>query len=308
MSTPKIVLFYVFTPLADPEAVRLWQHALAERYGLTGRVIVSSQGINATVGGDVWDLKQYAKVTRSYAPFRGADITWSDGAGNDFPRLSVKVRPELVTFKAPDDIVVTESGVQGGGVPLAPDALHSLVAERGDDVVLFDGRNAMEAEIGRFRDAVVPDVGTTRDFLDELDSGRFDHLKDKAVVTYCTGGIRCEVLSVLMRNRGFQEVYQLEGGIVKYGEAFGNSGLWEGSLYVFDNRMHVEFDENAESLGRCTLCGERTPVFVNCTVESCREQFLECEGCAAASDDHPCPACRASGAPRQAVVTDRTGA
>ena len=188
MSVAKIVLFYVFTPLSDPEAVRLWQHALAERHGLTGRVIVSSQGINATLGGDVADLKQHMKVTKSYAPFRGADVKWSTGTGNDFPRLSVKVRDELVTFNAPDDIVVTQEGVQGGGEHLKPGALHKLVDSRGDDVVFFDGRNAMEAEIGRFRDAVVPQTDTTRDFLDELDSGKYDHLKDKAVVTYCTGG------------------------------------------------------------------------------------------------------------------------
>src|SRR5690625_1863621 len=262
MSVPKIVLFDVFTPLPDPEAVRLWQHALAERHGLTGRVIVSAQGINATLGGDVKDLKQYIKVTKSYRPFRGADVKWSTGSGNDFPRLSVKVRDELVTFGAPDDLTVTEEGVQGGGAHLKPGALHRLIDSRGDDVVLFDGRNAMEAQIGRFRGAVVPETDTTRDFLAELDSGKYDHLKDRAVVTYCTGGIRCEVLSVLMRNRGFREVYQLEGGIVRYGETFGDAGLWDGSLYVFDNRMHMEFGTGAESLGTCVGCDARTPQFV----------------------------------------------
>lgn len=291
MATPKIVLFYVFTPLADPEAVRLWQHALAERLSLTGRVIVSTQGINATLGGDVWDLKQYAKITRSYGPFRGADIKWSDGHGGDFPRLSVKVRNELVTFDAPDDIVVTEDGVRGGGTHLSPEAVHALVAERGDDVVFFDGRNAMEAEIGRFKDAVVPDVDTTRDFLAQLDSGQFDHLKDKPVVTYCTGGIRCEVLSVLMRNRGFQEVYQLEGGIVRYGEAFKGDGLWDGSLYVFDNRMHIEFSDDAESLGRCRSCDDPTPLFVNCVNPACRMQFLRCDDCTAAGRGLQCSDC-----------------
>lgn len=293
MATPKIVLFYVFTPLADPEAVRLWQLALAEKNSLTGRVIVSHQGINATLGGDVWDLKQYAKVTKSYAPFRDADIKWSDGAGDDFPRLSVKVRDELVTFRAPDDIVVTEDGVQGGGAHVSPAAVHELVEERGDDVVFFDGRNAMEAQIGRFREAVVPDVRTTRDFLDELESGRYDHLKDKAVVTYCTGGIRCEVLSVLMKNRGFGEVYQLDGGIVRYGEAYGDSGLWDGSLYVFDNRMHVEFSPDAESLGACVGCGERTPLFVNCANQECRTQYLRCETCTADGSAATCGTCAA---------------
>ena len=291
MSVAKIVLFYVFTPLSDPEAVRLWQHALAERHGLTGRVIVSSQGINATLGGDVADLKQHVKVTKSYAPFREADFKWSTGTGNDFPRLSVKVRDELVTFNAPDDIVVTEEGVQGGGEHLDPGALHELVDSRGDDVVFFDGRNAMEAEIGRFRDAVVPQTDTTRDFLAELDSGKFDHLKDKAVVTYCTGGIRCEVLSVLMRNRGFHEVYQLDGGIVRYGETFGDAGLWDGSLYVFDNRMHMEFEEGVESLGACVECGVSTPLFVNCANEVCRAQFLRCEACTVAGRHRACGAC-----------------
>src|SRR5690606_38136185 len=121
-------------------------------------------------------------------------------------------------------------------------------------VVMFDGRNAFEAEIGRFRGAVVPDVRTTREFVAELDSGRYDHLRGRPIVTYCTGGIRCEFLSALMTRRGFGEVYQLDGGIVRYGEEFGSAGLWEGSLYVFDQRMHVEFDGTATSLGTCEEC------------------------------------------------------
>ena len=259
MATPKIVLFYVFTPLPDPEAVKLWQHTLAESLGLKGRVIVSKDGINATVGGDIFDVKQYVRATKSYAPFKGADIKWSNGEGDDFPRLSVKVRDELVTFGTPDEITVTEDGVQGGGQHLKPGALHKLLDERGEEVVFFDGRNAMEAQIGKFRDAIVPDTDTTRDFIAEIESGKYDDLKDKPVVTYCTGGIRCEVLSVLMKNRGFEEVYQLDGGIVRYGETFGNSGYWDGSLYVFDKRMHVEFGDNVESIGHCVSCDKKTP-------------------------------------------------
>lgn len=294
MSLHKIVLFYVFTPLADPEAVRLWQRALADANGLTGRVIISKDGINATLGGEIDAVKRYVRETKSYAPFKGADIKWSTGNGDDFPRLSVKVRPELVTFGRPDELIVDENGVVGGGEHLKPGALHRLVEERGDDVVFFDGRNAMEAEIGRFRNAIVPDVETTRDFIDEIESGRYDEYKDRPVVTYCTGGIRCEVLSALMRNRGFSEVYQLDGGIVRYGETFGNAGLWEGSLYVFDKRMHMEFGEGAESLGSCAGCGERTPHFVNCSDLSCRRQYLLCETCEGAGRGSRCGQCEAS--------------
>lgn len=279
MATPKIVLFYRFTPLADPEAIRLWQHTLAASNNLTGRILISEHGINATVGGDIADVKRYVRGTRSYAPFKAADIKWSDGAGDDFPRLSVKVRPEIVTFGAPDELKVDADGVVGGGVHLSPNDLHELMAQRGGDVVFFDGRNKFEAEIGRFRDAVVPDVATTRDFVAELDSGRYDHLKSKPVVTYCTGGVRCEVLSALMRNRGFDEVYQLDGGIVRYGEAFGDEGLWDGSLYVFDKRMNLDFTDKAVTLGRCTLCQAPTSRYRNHPDVNGRELTLVCESC-----------------------------
>ncbi|GAA1853017.1 rhodanese-related sulfurtransferase [Brevibacterium marinum] len=302
MATPKIVLFYVFTPLADPEAVKLWQHTLAEGLGLKGRVIVSKDGINATIGGDVFDVKQYVRATRSYEPFKKADIKWSNGAGDDFPRLSVKVRPELVTFGTDDEITVTESGVEGGGEHLKPGALHKLLDERGEEVVFFDGRNAMEAQIGKFRDAVVPETDTTRDFIDEIESGKYDGFKDKPVVTYCTGGIRCEVLSVLMKNRGFEEVYQLDGGIVRYGETFGNTGYWDGSLYVFDKRMHVEFGDDAESIGHCVACEKATPNFVNCANLDCRKQYLRCEDCTEKSLQLYCPDCAQAGIPAEAAA------
>lgn len=291
MSVTKIVLFYVFTPLADPEAVKLWQLALAENCNLKGRVIISPDGINATLGGDIDDVKRYVRTTKSYAPFKKADIKWSNGQGDDFPRLSVKVRPELVTFTRPEEIKVTDKGVEGGGVHLKPGELHKLVEERGDDVVFFDGRNAMEAQIGKFKNAIVPDTETTRDFIAEIESGKYDDLKNKPVVTYCTGGIRCEVLSVLMKNRGFEEVYQLDGGIVRYGETYGNSGLWDGSLYVFDKRMHMEFGDGAESLGTCVACGTHTPIFVNCANLSCRKQFLRCEDCTERNEHPYCDSC-----------------
>ena len=170
------------------------------------------------------------------------------------PRLSVKARDEIVAFGAPDELKVDENGVVGGGVHLKPEEVNKLVEERGDEVVFFDGRNAFEAKIGKFKNAVVPDVRTTHDFIREIESGKYDDLKDKPVVTYCTGGIRCEILSALMKNRGFKEIYQIDGGIVRYGEKYGDKSLWEGSLYVFDKRMHMEFTPDTVTIGQCERC------------------------------------------------------
>jgi UPF0176 protein len=281
VSVPKILLFYRFTPLADPDAVRLWQRDLCESLGLRGRILLSKDGINGTVGGELKDIKKYVRKTREYPAFRNIDFTWSDGRGDDFPRLSVRVRDELVSFGAPGELDVDLEGVRGGGGRLTPEQLHELVAQK--QVTFFDGRNTFEAEIGRFRDAVVPDVANTRDFVAELDRGAYDHLKNEPVVTYCTGGIRCEVLSSLMVNRGFREVYQLDGGIVKYGETFGDKGLWQGSLYVFDERKAIEFSDQAETIGRCYACGEPTSRMENCGELSCRSQFVVCDAHAEAT-------------------------
>jgi UPF0176 protein len=278
MAVHKILLYYAFAPLADPEAVRLWQRELCERLGLGGRIILSKDGINGTVGGELSAVKRYLRTTKEFAPFHNLDVKWSEGTGHDFPRLSVRVRDELVSFGAPGELTVDDNGVVGGGVKLAPDELHDLVAEK--NVTFFDGRNPIEAAIGRFDGAIVPDVNTTRDFVAELNSGKYDHLKNEPVVTYCTGGIRCEVLSSLMINRGFTEVYQLDGGIVRYGERFGDSGLWKGSLYVFDERMAIDFTDKAEIISSCHRCGSATRRVQNCIEPSCRTQLVTCESCA----------------------------
>jgi UPF0176 protein len=274
----KILLYYKFAPLSDPEAVRLWQRTLCESLNLKGRILISTHGLNGTVGGDIEDLKKYVKATKSYAPMKGISFKWSEGSREDFPKLSIRVRDEIVTFGVPNEIKVDERGVVGGGKHLSPEAVHKLVEERGD-VVFFDGRNAYEVQVGKFKDAVVPNTRTTRDFLDELEGDTYADIKDKPVITYCTGGVRCEVLSVLMKNRGFKEVYQIDGGIVKYGQKFGDNGLWEGKLYVFDRRLVVPFTEKAKDIGHCIHCDTKTSNFVNCANQACNNLVLICEGC-----------------------------
>lgn len=279
MKPQKIILYYGFTPLEDPDAIRLWQRTLCEQLSLKGRILISRHGINGTLGGDLDDLRRYIAATKEYPGFRGIDFKFSEGSAQDFPRLRVRAREEIVSFGASEELVVDERGVVGGGVHLKPEEIHELVAQRGDDVVFFDARNAFEAEIGRFRNAEVPHVRATRDFASVLDSGRYDHLKRKAVVTYCTGGVRCEVLSALMIQRGFREVYQVDGGIVRYGETFGDDGLWEGSLYLFDARMHHEFSDHSKVIGACERCAAPTSQYHNCANLACRKLILLCGDC-----------------------------
>ena len=288
MSTPKVILYYIFTPLSDPSAIKVWQKNLCESLNLKGRIIIAPHGINGTLGGEMDDIKKYIRQTRSYEGFSKMKFKWSDGTGNDFPKLSVKVRPELVAFGNPNEIKVSRDGVVGGGKHLKPHQVEELVKHRGNEVVFFDGRNTFEAKVGRFKNAVVPNVETTRDFVDEIESGKYDHLKDKPVVTYCTGGIRCEVLSSVMKTRGFKEVYQIDGGIVKYGDAFGDDGLWEGSLYTFDARMKMEFSDHTKVIGKCEKCESPSNLFRNCKTASCHQLILLCDSCAALDPNLAC--------------------
>lgn len=274
----KILLYYKFTPIKDPEAVRLWQKTLTDSLELRGRILISPHGLNGTVGGEMADLKSYIKATKEFAGFNDIVFKWSDGTREDFPRMSVKVRSEIVAFNAADELRVDENGVIGGGTHLKPAQVHKLVEER-DDVVFFDGRNAHEAAIGKFKNAVVPDTHTTHDFIKELESGKYDDIKDKPIVTYCTGGIRCEILSSLMVNRGFKEVYQIDGGIVKYGETYGDDGLWEGSLRVFDDRMTIDFSDHTKVIGECRHCQGATSNYENCAWANCNDLVLICENC-----------------------------
>lgn len=277
----KILLYYKFYPVTDPELMKLWQKTLCDSLNLKGRILVSKQGINGTVGGELEDLKKYVKATKEFVGFKDILWKWSDGGRDDFPRMSVKVKKELVAFESYDEIEVDENGVVGGGPHLKPEQINEMVEKYGDDVVFFDGRNKYEAAVGQFKNTVVPDTRTSRDFIPELESGKYDNLKDKKVITYCTGGVRCELLSAMMKKRGFKDVYQIDGGIVKYGEKYGDDALWEGELYVFDGRMGMNFSDHAKVIGKCSYCNGPTGNYENCADASCNERYLVCDACLA---------------------------
>ncbi len=192
----KVILYYYFTPLPDPESVRHWQKQLCMRLGLKGRIIVAPSGINGTLGGQIDDVKAYVREMKGHSRFGKTEFKWSDGKGDEFPRLSVKERPELVTL-APDE----EFDVFNKSKGLRPKAWHELLSTR-DDLVILDARNEYESDIGYFEGAIRPPIRTFREIksvLDDLDP-------NQTVATYCTGDVRCEYLSAYMKHKGFKEV------------------------------------------------------------------------------------------------------
>jgi UPF0176 protein len=259
--------------------VMLWQKELCSRLRLKGRILISVHGINGTLGGDIENLREYKREMNRSVTFKDITFKWSDGTGEDFPKLKVKVKPEIVAFDAPDEIIVGEKGIENGGKHLKPAQVHKLVEEKGDEVIFYDGRNMYEAQIGRFKNTIVPNVTTSRDFIKDIEEGEISKHKDKPIVTYCTGGIRCEILSAMMKNRGYQEVYQIDGGIVKYGEKFADEGLWEGKLFVFDDRMKMGFSDKSKDIAECEMCQKKTSNLVNSTNVR-RKLHVVCEDCA----------------------------
>lgn len=277
----KIILFYKFVQISDTETLLHWQKTLAGNLELKGRIIISQHGINGTLGGPMKALKQYVKAMKAHPSFKATQFKWGDGGVADFPKLSVKVRDEIVTFGVPDEIAVDDNGVVGGGKHISPEQVHELKEKYGNELVFMDGRNSYEAEIGKFKGALVPNTKTTKDFIKELDTPAMQKVKDKPIVTYCTGGIRCEILSSLMKKRGFNDVYQIKGGIHKYGEKYKDDGLWEGKMYVFDKRMAVAFSDKSKDIGHCVTCQAKTSNYENCSYNPCNKLVVLCENCSA---------------------------
>ena len=203
--------------------------------------------------------------------FKSIEYKWSEGSAGDFPKLSIKVRKELVTLDPDTDFDVFDKGT-----PLRPEAWHTYLQEH-PDAIIFDARNNYESQVGKFKNAITPNIKTFKDVKQELDALP----KDQPVLTYCTGDIRCEYLSAYMKHRGFKDVYHLDGGIVKYGEAFGDDGFWEGKCYVFDARKSIAFSAGSKDIGACVNCGNSTSRQENCADESCNLQFVICDKCIA---------------------------
>lgn len=290
MSKPyEVLLYYRYFKLDDPEAFAREQRELCRKLGLRGRILIAREGINGTVSGTRANCAKYRAVLDDHPLTRG--IAWKIDEEEDhvFPRLSIKVRDEVVTLDLgdedlhPSDLTATH---------LKPKEWRE--AMRGDKVVILDARNDYEWEIGRFEGAILPGVPSFRDLPKWVREHR-DELEGKKILTYCTGGIRCEKFSGFLLQEGFEEVYQLDGGIVTYGKDEEVKGEgYEGECYVFDERLSVPVNRTAGAkvVSRCRHCGEPSIRYRNCAWLPCNARILLCESCEEKNGRFCEPRCR----------------
>ncbi len=268
----QVLLFYVYVNIEDPETVANGVRALAESLGLTGRVIVAHEGINATLEGSVEATEQFAQTVLLDERFSSMQIKRSHGNGLSFPSLSVKVRNEIVgtgfTKEEADPATRTAPRLSAGEL--------RAWFESNKDFTIVDMRNNYEYASGHFKNSVQPDISASRHL--PLAMPKLEPLKDKTVVTVCTGGVRCEKMSAYLQSKGFTDVYQLDGGIHTYMEQFPGKDFL-GTLYTFDRRLTMDFGGEREVIGTCRLCGTTTENYVDCAEDTCHYHFLACQNC-----------------------------
>lgn len=272
----QILLYYFYTEIPDPERYLEEHLELCQRLKLRGRILIAGEGLNGTVSGEYADTEEYMRVLAEDPKTAGISFKIDEAPAHAFPRLNVKVAPEVVTLGLGDDDF---SPNEVTGQHLQPEEWRAMMKE--EDVVLLDARNDYEWELGRFEGAILPEVASFRELPGWVRRHR-EQLEGKKILTYCTGGIRCEKFSGFLRREGFEEVFQLDGGIVTYGKDPEVQGEgFEGSCYVFDDRIGVEVNrtEGKQVVARCVHCGQRSDRYVNCAWTRCNAQHFCCETC-----------------------------
>ncbi len=277
----QVLLFYTYQTIENPKGLAEWFRAAAERYNLLGRVIIAEEGVNAILEGLIQDTEQFVQAFYRDPRFTQVQIKRSLSDGMSLPKLSVKVRDEIVGTHFPREIADPRVKT---APHLAPEELRAWY-ETKEDFVVIDMRNDYEYASGHFKDSIDPGLRVSRDLPAALP--KLVSLKDKKIVTVCTGGVRCEKMSAYLLNNGFNEVYQLDGGIHSYMEKYPGKDF-EGTLYTFDNRLTMDFGGNREVVGICYLCSNKTERYVNCAYDGCHLHFLICDVCAAGKEEVYC--------------------
>lgn len=247
--------------------------AVCRVLGLTGRVILAEEGINATLEGTTENIQKYIEHLKNDKRFKHVDFKTSEGTGEAFPKLSIKVKPEICHSGLPKEI----DPRRDTGTHVSPKIVHEWLKE-GKDITIIDMRNTHEYAVGHFKGSIDPGMTYFRDLPKVVH--KLEHLKDKPVLPVCTGGIRCEKASAYLKSQGFKEVYQLEGGMHRYMEQYPGEDF-EGALYVFDNRTVWQNTPANERVvvGKCFNCHQPTEEFIDCGNDNCNAHLLACHEC-----------------------------
>jgi UPF0176 protein len=271
----RILLYYKYVKIENPEFFAEEHLGYCRDLGLKGRILISPEGINGTCSGSHSQTEKYMEHMKLDSRFKDLWFKIDNTHGHVFKKMHVRYKQELVTFRLPEDL---DPNVLSG-IHLEPKEWLELMQQ--DDVIILDGRTDYEFDLGHFKNAIRPPVKSFREFPDWVEN-EFKHYKDKKVLTYCTGGVRCEKLSGYLLQQGFKDVYQLNGGIINYSHDTEVKGkLFEGKCYVFDERISVpiNFAEEYTVTGKCLHCGIASDRYVNCANLDCHKQHFECEDC-----------------------------
>jgi UPF0176 protein len=270
----EVLAYYFFTSLDDPHAEVAKHHAFLKDQDICCRVYLSEEGINGQMSASLASSLAYQEWLKSDPRFKGVVFKIHSHSEHVFPRATVKYRKQLVAIDEQVDLALT-------GEHLSPDGWNAMLEKRDGNTLVLDVRNDYEWQIGHFEGAELPDLETFRKFPEYARTLKEERdPKQTKVMMYCTGGIRCELYSALLKKEGFEQVYQLDGGVINYGLQKGQD-KWRGKLFVFDDRLAVPIDEKSdEVISQCRHCSLPSDVYYNCANMDCNELFLACPDCA----------------------------
>ncbi|ETT81207.1 hypothetical protein BK130_06550 [Viridibacillus sp. FSL H8-0123] len=265
----RVLLYYFYTTIEDPEAFAVEHLAYCKSIELKGRILVASEGINGTVSGTVEQTDAYMAHMKADPRFDGIVFKIDESEQHAFKKMHVRPRPELVNLSLEDDVNPHEIT----GNYLEPAEFLEKMQE--ENTVIVDARNTYEFDVGHFKGAIRPDIETFRDLPDWIRDNK-ELLEGKQILTYCTGGIRCEKFSGWLKREGFEDVSQLHGGIVTYGkDPVAKGQLWDGQCYVFDERLTVPVNQVEHVIvGRDHFDGEPCERYINCSNPECNKQII----------------------------------
>ncbi|WP_455660293.1 oxygen-dependent tRNA uridine(34) hydroxylase TrhO [Pradoshia sp.] len=269
MSKYRVLLYYYYTPIEEPVEFAAEHLAFCKEIGLKGRILVAKEGINGTVSGDYEQTQAYMDKMQSDPLFKDIVFKIDESDGHAFKKMHVRPRPELVNLSLEDDINPNELT----GRYLSPKEFFEGLQD--ENTIVLDARNDYEYDLGHFRGSVKPDIKSFRELPQWVRDNR-EMFEGKKILTYCTGGIRCEKFSGWLVREGFEDVGQLHGGIATYGKDPEVKGqLWDGQMYVFDERIAVPINQVEHVIvGRDHFTGEPCERYVNCANPECNDQIL----------------------------------